>query len=116
MTAANTIIKPVPAWGANLGYRHVWTPELRSNAGVGIYQEDINELNGVVCRANTVAAQTGAGGCNLNKQVVTALANVIWSPVAFADFALEYFWAKRSTTGNESGVENVLISRFRIRF
>ena len=63
-----------------------------------------------------MAARTGAGGCNLNKQVVTALANVIWSPVAFADFALEYFWAKRSTTGNESGVENVLVSRFRLRF
>ena len=41
---------------------------------------------------------------------------MIWSPVAFADFALEYFWAKRTTTGSESGVENVLISRFRVRF
>ncbi len=57
VTAANTVIKPVPAWGANLGYRHVWTPELRSNAGVGIYQEDINNLNGNVCRANTAAAR-----------------------------------------------------------
>jgi len=116
VTSANTIIKPVPAYGANVGYRHVWTPELRSNAGVGIYQEDINNLNGVVCRINTAAARAGAQGCDVNKRIVTALANVIWSPVAFADFALEYFWAKRTTTGDQAGTENVLISRFRVRF
>jgi len=116
VTAANTVIKPVPAIGGNIGYRHVWTPELRSNIGAGIYQEDISNLNGNVCRINTAASRAGTGGCNLNKKVITAVANVIWSPVAFADVALEYFYGKRTTTGDQSGVENVLISRFRVRF
>jgi len=41
---------------------------------------------------------------------------VVWSPVAFADVALEYFYGHRLTVGNGKGDENVLLSRFRVRF
>jgi len=30
---SQTIVKPVASYGGNLGYRHVWTPEIRSNFG-----------------------------------------------------------------------------------
>jgi hypothetical protein len=121
ITNANLIIKPVTAWGGNVGFRHYWASNLRSNLGVGIYHEDINTLRGVVCSGASSAAaiaarNTGAGGCGLNKEVMTAVANLIWAPVAFVDVGVEYFWGHRLTTGNQRGDENVLLSRFRVRF
>ena len=116
VAAPNTVINPVPACGANLGYRHVWTPELRSNTGVGIYQEDINNLNGNVCRTNTAAARAGAGGCNLNSTGRLRPRERDLEPGGVCRLRSRVLLGQRTTTGNESGVENVLISRFRVRF
>ena len=44
VTPSNTIIKPVSAYGGNIGYRHVWTPEMRSNIGAGYYHQDVNNV------------------------------------------------------------------------
>jgi hypothetical protein len=119
--AALTRIKPVRAFAGNIGYRHYWAPNIRSNIGVGIYHEDINGLNGLLCNGgSSVAAKTarqaGTAGCGMNKEVVTAAANVFWNPVPFADIGLEYFWGHRLTVGNARGDENVLLSRFRVQF
>jgi hypothetical protein len=119
--AANTSIKPIVAWGGNTGYRHWWSPTVRSNIGAGVYHEDINGLNGAVCNGGSSAAAkaaraAGAAGCGLNKEVVTAAANIFWNPVPFADIGLEYFWGHRLTVGNQRGDENVLLSRFRVQF
>ena len=118
VSPSNTIVKPVFSYGGNIGYRHVWTPEIRSNIGAGYYREDVNNVNNVICPGvGTQAAKTSTGnGCNFNKEVVTAVANVFWSPVAFADIGVEYFYAHRKTIGNGDGTENVLLSRFRVRF
>jgi len=118
VAAADTIVKPINSFGGNIGYRHVWTPEVRSNFGVGYYHEDINNINNTICPGvGTQTARTStSNGCALNKELVTAVANVIWSPVAFADVALEYFYGHRKTLGNGTGSENVLLSRFRVRF
>ena len=78
VAAPNTVIKPVPAWGANIGYRHVWTPELRSNVGAGIsgrhQQSRCERLQGQHC-----GRASRHYGCNLNRQVVIAKVNVIWA-------------------------------------
>jgi hypothetical protein len=118
---ANQITKPVTAWGGNVGFRHYWASNLRSNIGFGIYHEDINTMRGAVCSgANTAAAiaarNAGTAGCGLNKEIVTGAANLIWNPVAFVDIGLEYFWGHRLTVGNQRGDENVLLSRFRVQF
>ena len=118
VAAADTIVKPVTSFGGNIGYRHVWTPELRSNFGAGYYREDVTNINNSICPGvGTAAARTASGnGCAFNKELVTAVANVVWSPVAFADIALEYFYGHRKTLGDGTGSENVLLSRFRVRF
>jgi len=118
VSPSNTIVKPVFSYGGNIGYRHVWTPEIRSNIGAGYYREDVNNVNNVICPGvGTQAAKTSTGnGCNFNKEIVTAVANVFWSPVAFADIGVEYFHAHRKTIANGDGTENVVLSRFRVRF
>jgi len=117
ITAARLITKPVRSYGGNIGYRHQWTDEIRSNIGFGYYREDINRINGAVCsQGNQAAASSGGGGCGLNKDLTTAVANVFWQPVAFAEFGLEYFYGHRRTLSNASGDENVLLSRFRVQF
>jgi hypothetical protein len=121
VTAANAIFKPTTTFGGNIGYRHEWLPNLRSNIGVGLHHEDINTMRGAVCSGGTTAAQrtarrVGTAGCNLNEELMTANANLIWSPVPFVDVAAEYFWGHRFTTGGQRGDENVLLSRFRVRF
>ena len=115
----NILIKPVVAWGGNVGYRRQWLPNLRSNIGIGIYHEDINTLRGVVCGGPGgpgTAKATGAGGCGLNKELVNALVNVVWNPVPFADVALEYMWGHRLTVSNANADLNVILSRFRVQF
>ena len=47
---------------------------------------------------------------------MTAHANVIWNPVSFVDVGLEYMWGQRRVVNNQTGTENVLISKFAFRF
>ena len=119
--AASIIVKPVRAFGGTVGYRHQWTPNLRSNIGVGIYHEDINGLNGAVCTGGSSAAATaaraaGTAGCNLNKELVNPTVNVIWSPVAFVDVGLEYMWSQRLTVGNQRVTQQILEALFKVKF
>jgi hypothetical protein len=121
LALTDVLFKPVVSWGGNTGYRHWWSPVVRSNFGIGVYHEDINGMNGAVCSGSSSAAAkaaraAGTAGCGLNKEVVTAAANIFWNPVPFADVGLEYFWGHRLTVGNQRGDENVLLSRFRVQF
>ena len=43
-------------------------------------------------------------------------ANVIWRPVSFVEVGLEYMWGQRRVVNNQTGTENVLISKFAFRF
>jgi hypothetical protein len=107
----------VTGWGGNTGYQHWWTPTLRSNANFGIWHQDINNLGGpfgFVCSG--AARFTGAGGCGLNKELVTSAVNLIWNPVPFADLGIEYFYGHRLVLSNLKGDVNGIISRFRVNF
>ncbi|HYM72947.1 MAG TPA: porin [Stellaceae bacterium] len=99
------IVKPTTEWGAQVSYQHWWMDNLRSNISYGINHHDIPaQLVG--------AAQAGS----LNKELMTAHANVIWSPVSFIDIGLEYMWGQRRVVDNQTGTENVLISKFAFKF
>jgi hypothetical protein len=94
---------------------------LHSNIGWGIYHEDINTLNGVVCNGGGSAAaqaarRAGTAGCNLNKEFANPTTNLFWSPVPFVDVAIEYMYAKRRTVGNQTGEQHTVESLFRVRF
>ncbi len=54
----------------------------------------------------------GTGTCGLNKEIITAHANIIWNPVPFVDVGLEYMWAHRLVLSDLKGDENALISKF----
>ena len=118
--AANIHIRPVVSWGGSSSYQHQWTPNLRSNIGIGLIHYDINTLSGAVgggvCPFKSAGVNTGAAGCGLNKEMLSGIANVIWSPVPFVDIGLEYLYGHRMTIANQRGDENVLESRFRVRF
>ncbi len=105
------------SWGGNTGYQHWWTPTLRSNANFGIQHHDIGNLGGAdgfVCSGP--ARFSGAGGCGLNKELITSDVNLIWNPVPFADMGIEYFWGHRLVLSNLKGDVNGIISRFRVNF
>ncbi|HJU19892.1 MAG TPA: DcaP family trimeric outer membrane transporter, partial [Stellaceae bacterium] len=104
-TANSILFKPIAAFGANAGYQHWWLPNVRSTVSFGIEHDDIpSQLIGPV---ESTAA---------NKELITTHANLIWSPVSFVDIGLEYLWGHRVVVANLKGDENVLISKFRIRF
>jgi hypothetical protein len=124
--AGNVIVKPTVNWGGNVGYKHYWTPTLRSTISGGVYHHDINTnlrtvgatgtSTGTSAVCPTASASTGGGGCGLNKQLINAHVNLIWNPVPFADVGIEYTWAQRLVVSNLRGDMNALIGRFRVQF
>ena len=59
---------------------------------------------------------TAAGGCGLNQQLVMGKVNLIWAPVSFVDIGLEYNYGRRKVVSGQSGSENVVVNRLRLRF
>jgi hypothetical protein len=53
---------------------------------------------------------------SINKELITAHANLIWNPVSFVDVGLEYTWGQRTVLSNTTGSMNVLISKLAFRF
>ena len=109
--ALNIIAKPIPEWGAQVGYQHHWTDNLRSNASIGINHKDVD--SGLLAAAGTTARPQLVA---VNKETMTTHVNLIWAPVSFADFAVEYQWGHRVTLANIRGDVNTLIGRFNMRF
>jgi hypothetical protein len=79
---------------------------VHSTVAFGIRHEDVpSQLVGPV--------QSATG---INKQVYTAHANVIWTPVAFVSIGLEYLHAPRKTVANIAGLEDAVQGLFKVRF
>lgn len=92
-------------FGATLAYEHYWLPNLRSDVDVSIRHFDYNStLLGAT--QNTI----------INKELVIAHANLIWSPVPFADVGIEYLFGHRQVVANLRGDMNAILTRFRVRF
>ena len=104
--AANILVRPIFEYGYALGYQHFWLPNLRSTAVYGYAYTGyptslIGPTQGVVS----------------NKALQTAHVNLIWSPVAFIDAGVEYFWGQRVTaSSNIQGNQQTLIGKFRVKF
>ena len=105
-SAAAILFKPTQEMGAELGYQHWWLDNLRSNISGGF-----NAHYGIPIKL-VGAAQAGS----INKELISAHANVIWNPVSFVDIALEYTWSQRTVLNNQTGTQNVLISKLAFRF
>jgi hypothetical protein len=103
--ASNVLVKTIGEFGAVVGYQHFWLPQLRSTAAFGYAYYDIpSQLIGP-----TQAIVS-------NKELMTAHANLIWSPVSFIDAGLEYVWGQRRVVANIRGSENTVIGKFRVKF
>jgi Porin subfamily len=103
--ASNILIKPIFSYGGTVGYQHFWLPNLRSTAAYGIALYDIpSQLIGPL--ESTVA----------NKELQTVHVNLIWSPVAFIDAGVEYFWGQRQVVANIRGTDQTVIGKFRVKF
>jgi len=128
-------LKTVFAFGANASYTHWWLDNLRSYAGVGIQHMDLpNNLRAIPVSATGVVgpATTGAnpvcpgginaarlaatGGCNLNKELVSATFGTVWSPVAFVDVGVEFAYGHRQTLSGLKGDTSALVNRYTFRF
>jgi hypothetical protein len=104
--AASILVRPIFEYGYALGYQHFWLPNLRSTAVWGFAYTGyptsvIGPTQGIVS----------------NRVLETAHINLIWSPVAFIDAGVEYFWGQRQTASNNiKGDQQTLIGKFRVKF
>jgi DcaP outer membrane protein len=114
--AALIRFKPVSSMGAELGYQHWWTDNLRSNINGGFNAQYGIPISLVNSNGTTIAANTAGQAASLNKELISMHTNLIWNPVSFVDVGLEYMWGQRTTLGNQTATENVLISKFAFRF
>ncbi len=110
----SVLIKPTRGFAGNVHYQHRWSPEWRSNIGVGYWRLDIPGLNGAVCPGGSRA--TAGDGCGLNKELMMGKANLIWQPVSFVDIGLEYNYGRRKVVSDQHGDEHVVVNRLRLRF
>jgi Porin subfamily/DcaP outer membrane protein len=103
--AGNVLVRPIMGIGGTFGYQHFWLPNLRSTVAYGVDRYNISsQLIGPVASAN------------LNQQLQTVHVNLIWSPVAFIDYGVEYTWGQRKVVANIYGQEQALIGKFRVKF
>jgi hypothetical protein len=105
-SAASVLFKPTGEMGGQLGYQHWWLPNLRSDINGGF-----NAHYGI-----PIGLVGAAQAAVINKELITAHANLIWNPVSFVDIGIEYMWGQRTVLNNMTGTENVLISKFAFRF
>jgi hypothetical protein len=96
----------VQEFGGEVGYQHWWLDNLRSNINGGF-----NAQNGIPLKL--VGATAGGA---LNKELISAHANLIWNPVSFIDLGIEYTWGQRTVLNNTTGTTSALISKFAFRF
>jgi hypothetical protein len=109
--------KPTQEMGAEIGYQHWWLDNLRSNINGGFlshYGIPISLVNAT--GPGTVAAASGGQAAAINKELISAHANLIWNPVSSVDIGLEYVWGQRTVLNNQTATENVLISKLAFRF
>ena len=97
-------------FGGEIWYQHFWTPSVRSGIQVSMAHEDVPlQLIGN-------EKQQGNEFSSINKELVNAHVNLLWSPVAFVDTGVEYFWGHRQTIYNAKGDMNALMYMFKSKF
>jgi hypothetical protein len=92
--------------GGEIGYQHWWLDNLRSNINAGWESH-----NGI-----PISLVGAAQAASLNKEFLASHVSLIWNPVSFIDFGLEYMWGQRTVLNNTTGTESTLLSEFKFRF
>jgi hypothetical protein len=105
MAASNVLFNSVFAYSTNGGYQHWWAPNLRSTIAAGYAYQNVN---------SQLAGPTQDEA--VNKIEWNAFINLVWNPVAFITTGVEYMHGKRVVVANLTGVENVLVYKFRVAF
>lgn len=89
---ANGKLQTVEIFNGYVAWRHPWNDQWRSNLALSAYH------------ANTGQAATGSMfGSAVSRNVRSATANLLYSPIPKITFGMEYRYARRDTVGNLSG-------------
>jgi len=113
--AGNIRAALIPAWGGEIWYQHWWTPTIRSTIEYGITAEQVpTNIIGNQASNGGVAATGGISA--VNKAIIDAHLNLLWSPVPFIDTGVEYLWTQRQTVFNAKGDQNILMGMFKVKF
>ena len=105
--ANNTTLNPVSAWSFNVGYKHFWTPTLRTNFGVGHTEVGTDPA----LQAATATAMAAGG---YNRSVWSGDINLMWDPVPQVTVGTAYVYDVRkvqlisTSTAPNSGKEQRL--------
>jgi len=113
--ANNIRAATIPAWGGEVWYQHWWTPTIRSTAEFGLTHQDV-QASIVGSLAENGGPTSSAGTSAINKEIVDAHLNLLWSPVSFIDTGIEYLWTHRQTIYNAKGDQNVAMAMFKVKF
>jgi hypothetical protein len=120
-TAANAALvrtQTILQYGAEANYQHWWTPNLRSTVSGGFQNANIPTSIVVVSGPDVITGNvpTNANALQYNRTLITAHANIIWSPVSFIDTGFEFVWGHRRTILGAVGSEDVLDYAFKVKF
>ena len=96
----------VTQYGGQVNYAHYWLPNVRSTITYGFQGSDIP----------SVLIGAAQADLSVNHSLQAAGVNLIWSPVAFIDIGIEYWWAQRETVGHMRGDENLIETEFKVSF
>jgi hypothetical protein len=121
VNAANAALvrtSTVLQYGGEANYQHWWMPNLRSTISAGFQTQDIPTSLVVTSGPNVItnAFPSNANALAYNKVLVTAHANLIWSPVSFIDTGFEFVWGHRLTLLGATGSMDVLDYAFKVKF
>jgi hypothetical protein len=109
--AAKVLATTFTSFGAEGNYQHWWAAHWRSTISAGFQHQDVPTT-----LIGSASSLVNANPLNYNKELITAHANIIWSPVAFIDTGFEYTYGHRHTIYNQTGNENVFDFSFQVRF
>ncbi|WP_128080030.1 hypothetical protein [Roseicella frigidaeris] len=100
---AGVSLNPIPTWGVTAAYRRFWAPQWRSNFSWSWSRQDFPAYARLYVPGSAAATA-------LNRELLQAFANLIWSPFAEAgadgrvntgwlDIGLEYLFTRRDLYG-----------------
>jgi hypothetical protein len=121
VSAANAALvrtQTVLQYGAEANYQHWWLPNLRSTISAGFQTQDIPTSIVVTSGPNIItdAFAPNANALNYNKTLITAHANLIWSPVSFIDTGFEFIWGHRLTVLGGTATIDTIDYAFKVKF
>ncbi len=102
----------IDQWNATLGAIHYWTDQLRTNVDGEVSYFVIP--HGGAIFAGAEGAGSGFGG--LNRELIGAHANLIWSPIPAMDIGAEYIYEFRVVEDGRHGVQHRVQFSTKFRF